>query len=537
MGSNAAPCSHSNLPRNALFMTFAKYLFAPALVFILTVGVQSQTPRRRAPARPAPAAAVTPQPTPEPAKRAQPAREPAAPKALAIVNGQPITTADIDPRVREAVESLEERILVTRRQVLELQINTQLLDMEARKRKVTPQHLYNLEVVKRVPNPSEAEIRKLIEDNRHQMEETDENSIRLQAVSLLRSTQEAKVSEELVRRLRAGIPVTMGVDVNSANLGPSAVLATVGGKPITAGLIIERLKPAIYKLRLGVYEAELEALERTINDLLLIAEANRRKVPPEEIVRTEISDKTRPPSEAEVAKFYDENKIRIGRDLDSVRNQLAEYLQEQNRQQLERAMAEKFRQGAQIRLLISEPQPPVQAISTDDDPSRGVATAPVTIVEFTDFQCPSCAAMHPVLEEVLKSYGNKVRLVVRDFPLAMHNYARKAAEAANAAHAQGKFFEYAALLFKRQDALDVPSLKKYASELGLDRAHFDAALDSGTFAEEVRGDIRDGEMYGIDSTPTIFVNGILLRTLSAGDLRAAIDRALGATSTTRTGTN
>lgn len=117
-----------------------------------------------------------------------------------------------------------------------------------------------------------------------------------------------------------------------------------------------------------------------------------------------------------------------------------------------------------------EPEPPIQAISVDDDPVRGEPNAAVTIVEFTDFQCPSCAAMNPVLDEVLKSYGNKVRLVVRDFPLEMHANARKAAEAANAAHAQGKFFEYTALLFKRQDALDVPSLKKYATEIGLDRA-------------------------------------------------------------------
>jgi protein-disulfide isomerase len=151
----------------------------------------------------------------------------------------------------------------------------------------------------------------------------------------------------------------------------------------------------------------------------------------------------------------------------------------------------------------------------------------VTIVEFTDFQCPACAAMHPVLEEVLKSYGNKVRFVVRDFPLNMHENARKAAEAANAANAQGKFFEYIAVLFKNQKALDVPSLKKYASDLGLDRVKFDAALDRGTYAAEVKKDISDGELYGVGSTPTIFVNGVQLRVLSADGLRAAIDRAAG----------
>src|SRR4030095_5245621 len=168
-----------------------------------------------------------------------------------------------------------------------------------------------------------------------------------------------------------------------------------------------------------------------------------------------------------------------------------------------------LRKGADIRWLITEPPQPVQLISVDDAPVRGDANAAVTIVEFTDFQCPACAAMHPVLDEVLKTYGSKVRLVVRDFPLTMHANARKAAEAANAAHAQGKFFEYIALLFKRQKALAVPSLKKYATELGVDRATFDAALDGGTFAAEVRHDISDGEVYGVNSTPTIFVNGVM----------------------------
>ena len=269
-----------------------------------------------------------------------------------------------------------------------------------------------------------------------------------------------------------------------------------------------------------------QALDLTINDLLLLAEANRRNVPPEEIVRKEISEKVRPPTEAEIAKFYSDNKSKIPGELASVSNQIASYLQEQDRQRLEKAQSERLRTGADIRLLISEPALPVQAISVDDDPVRGDANAPVTIVEFTDFQCPSCAAMQPILDEALKSYGSKVRLVVRDFPLAMHANARKAAEAANAAHAQGKFFEYTALLFKRQNALDVPSLKKYASELGLDRARFDAALDSGKYAAEVKHDIDDGQLYGVDSTPAIFVNGIALTEMSIEALRALIDRGL-----------
>jgi protein-disulfide isomerase len=242
-------------------------------------------------------------------------------------------------------------------------------------------------------------------------------------------------------------------------------------------------------------------------------------------VRTEISDKVHRPTEAEVAKFYSEHKASITGDLDSVRNQLVNYLQDQDQQRLEKDLSTRLRKNADIRWLITEPPQPVQNISVDDDPARGDVNAPVTIVEFTDFQCPACGAMHPVLEEVLKSYGNKVRFVVRDFPLAQHENAGKAAEAADAANAQGKFFEYTDILFKNQKALDVASLKQYASQIGLNRVRFDAELDKGIYTSEIKHDIEDGEIYGVGSTPTIFINGVKLKTLSADDLRAAIDKA------------
>jgi protein-disulfide isomerase len=352
--------------------------------------------------------------------------------------------------------------------------------------------------------------------------------MRQQVVAYLKSEIEGRLSEALVKRLRASNPVVNVTDVGAAGLAPGAVVATVAGRPITAGAINERLKPIAYKLRLNTYKLAKQALDLTINDLLLLAEANRRSVPPEEIIRKEISEKIHPPTEAEIAKFYSENKAKIPGDLSAVSNQIASYLQEQDRQRLELALSTKLRTGADIRMLISAPALPVQTISVDDDPVRGDANAPVTIVEFTDFQCPSCAAMQPIIEEVVKSYGNKVRWVVRDFPLTMHANSRKAAEAANAANAQGKFFEYIALLMQRQNALDTPSLKKYAGELGLDRARFDAELDSGKYAAEVKHDLDDGDLYGVDSTPAIFINGMALTEMSVEALRAAIDRGLAA---------
>ena len=495
------------------------------LIVILWFVATGQTTKRRAPVRKPTVTTPQPQPAAQPTPTTPPARPPAAPVSLVVLNGQTFTTADLDPAVRQELEGLDQKIADTRRNVFDVLINTTLLEVEAKKRRIDTHRLYELEVSSRVPTATPAQIKKFFDDNRQEFEGMDPAAANRQIAAYLHDEAENKLADDLVSRLRKSTPVVMGVDVNSPNLAPSSVLATIGGQPLKAETLLERLKPIIYKMQLESYELTKQRADQFVDDMLLLDEARRRQVGPEQIIRVEISDKIRDPTEEEVAKFYNDNKARISGDLNSIRNQIALYLQNQSRQQLEKQLSTQLRKNANIRWLLIEPAPPVQNISVDDDPARGDATAPVTIVEFTDFQCPACAAMHPVLEEALKSYGNKVRFVVRDFPLNQHEFARKAAEAANAANAQGKFFEYIAILFKNQKALDIPSLKKYASDLGLDRARFDAALDRGVYAEEVQKDVTDGEMYGVGSTPTIFINGVQLKILSAEGLKEAIDRA------------
>jgi protein-disulfide isomerase len=495
------------------------------LIIFLWSAAPGQTTKRRGAVRKPNVTTPQPQPVAQPAPSPQPARTPAAPVSLVVVNGQTFTTTDLDPAVRQELERLDDKIAEARRNVLDLQINTMLLEVEAKKRRIDTHRLYELEVSSRVPTATPAQIKKFFDDNRQEFEGMDPAAANRQIAAYLHDEAENKLADDLVNRLRKSNPVAMGMDINSPNLGPTSVVATVAGQPLNAYTLLERLKPIIYKMKFEAYELAKQRAERLVDDMLLLDEARRRQVGPEQIIRTEISDKVRNPTEEEVTKFYSDNKARISGDLNSVRNQIALYLQNESRQSLEKDLSARLRKSANIRWLITEPAQPIQNVSVDDDPARGDANAPVTIVEFTDFQCPACAAMHPVLEEVLKSYGSKVRFVIRDFPLNQHEYARKAAEAANAANAQGKFFEYIAILFKNQKALDVPSLKKYASELGLDRARFDAALDRGVYAAEVQKDVTDGELYGVGSTPTIFINGVQLNTLSADALREAIDRA------------
>jgi protein-disulfide isomerase len=349
---------------------------------------------------------------------------------------------------------------------------------------------------------------------------------RPQLVAYVRLQQEKKLLADLAERLRKRLVVVMGVDINSPSLSPNATLATVAGRVLSAGPVLERLKQIVFELRIHAYEETKRAIDQTIYNLLVVEEARRRNIGPEVIIRTEITDKFRSPTEDEVAKFYAENKDRIEGDLASNRTMIANYLEQSQQTSLERALSEKLRSRSTISVMLKEPEAPVVSVSADDDPSRGDPNAPVSLIVFTDFQCPSCAYNHPLIDEVVDAYGKNVRLVVRDFPLAMHENARLAAEAANAAFAQGKFFEYIQLLFKNQKALDVASLKKYAGEVGLNRVKFDAALDRRTYAAEVDKDIDDGRLYGVLGTPTVFVNGVKVRNLTAETLREAIDRAL-----------
>jgi protein-disulfide isomerase len=153
--------------------------------------------------------------------------------------------------------------------------------------------------------------------------------------------------------------------------------------------------------------------------------------------------------------------------------------------------------------------------------------------KFTDFACPTCAVEQPVFDRLVTEFGAQVKFVVRDFPLNQHKDAIKAAEAAEAARAQGKYWEYTSVLYANQSALKIENLKHYATQVGLDRAKFDSELDHGRFNVQVQQDISDGEKLRIDSTPTFFVNGKRVRDISYEGLKAAIQTALRVSTVTR----
>ncbi len=146
-------------------------------------------------------------------------------------------------------------------------------------------------------------------------------------------------------------------------------------------------------------------------------------------------------------------------------------------------------------------------IAAADAPSFGPTTAKVTIVEFSDFQCPYCSRAANTVKQIKEKYGDKVHFVFREFPLSFHQNAHLAAEASLAANAQGKFWQYHDKLFANQNALDRASLEKYAKEVGLKEPEFKKALDDKQYAAKVDADVKLGGEVSVNGTPTMFLNG------------------------------
>jgi protein-disulfide isomerase len=257
-----------------------------------------------------------------------------------------------------------------------------------------------------------------------------------------------------------------------------------------------------------LYDGRRNALESIIADRLIAEAATAKGVTPAEYEQTEMAARTTPVGEADVVTFYQANIGQMqGRSLELMSPAIRNYLQDQGSQMARlRFLADLRASGPEVRVLFDAPRHEIAL--TDADPSAGDAAAPVTIVEFSDFQCPFCQSVAPTLKKVREAYGDKVRLVWKDFPLTqIHPQAFKAGEAAHCAGDQGKFWEFHDRLFGNQETLQTTDLKAHAAAVGLDAAAFDSCLDTSKYGERVRDGVAEGTRLGVASTPTIYVNG------------------------------
>jgi protein-disulfide isomerase len=450
------------------------------------------------------------------------------PETVAIVDTVKIASNDIKKATRESVSELQRQVIEARKNELDMTINSRLLAMEAKKRGLSTTKLLEQEVVAKVKSPTPAEAQAFYDQNKARIKEEFKDVAEEIIAYLLDQRQRLeakKFADELRQASETKVLITeITPPTNQAER--ARILATVKGEPITSGELEDSLKPLIFDVQQQVYKLRKDELDLTINDILLTQEAQRRKITTNALLDAEV--KPQPVTDEQARAFYEENKERVSGDLVQTKNAIRQYLEQVELRRAQRVFVEKLRAAAAIQVFLVAPESPVFSISTIDQPSLGSANAPVTIIAFTDYQCPSCAVMHQNLERLMKEYGDKARLVARDFPLTQHTEASKAAEAAEAAREQGRYWEYVQVLLRNQSALGVEQLKSYATEIGLDRTRFDSGLDSGKFAELVQRDVEEGMKLGLKATPTLFLNGRRVSVKSYDDLKAQVDALLTA---------
>ena len=287
----------------------------------------------------------------------------------------------------------------------------------------------------------------------------------------------------------------------------SEVVATVQGQPISFETLQSTMRGQLLKLDFERYEAMRNQLDALVNRRLYEMEADARGISREELERVEIREKQEPVGPALVRSFYDKNQDRMSQSFEEMEGRLTALLTQQAQRARREAFARELRERYEVRIHL---KPPRVEVSADDDPYKGSASAPVTLIEFSDFQCPYCRRVQSVLERLMTAYEGKLKLVYRDFPLRrIHPDAQKAAEAAQCADEQGAFWPYHDRLFNSTD-LGIEHLKQYAIEIGLDGGLFDACLDSGRFYQEVQDDMDDAIAAGVSAAPSFFVNGLLI---------------------------
>jgi protein-disulfide isomerase len=298
------------------------------------------------------------------------------------------------------------------------------------------------------------------------------------------------------------------------NPAPTDVVAAVGSTSITLAQVDDRAmrQPAGnfggVRLSQAIYDARRGAIEEIANEILLDQEAKARGIDRAALEQQDITSKVPSITDDEISSWYEQNKNRVqGATLPQVHDAIRTYLTREHAGEARERYLDQLKAKTNIRVML---EPPRQTIATANRPSKGPANAPVEVIEFSDFQCPFCLRAHPIVAQVLNTYGDRIHFVYRHYPLSIHADARPAAEASQCADEQGKFWPYYEALFGDASHLADADLKQRAAQLGMNTAQFNACVDSHKYKGEVEIDMHAGDEAGVSGTPAFFINGRLL---------------------------
>jgi protein-disulfide isomerase len=306
------------------------------------------------------------------------------------------------------------------------------------------------------------------------------------------------------------------------------VVAEFNGVKVKASEAFTQVKTRLFDLEEEVYRTKEQAINDYVDQKILEMEAQKQKLSREELLEKEVGTvATKEVSEEEITEFLASKGLSLN-DKRIKKEDVKEYLKFRQKFEKQQQYVTKLREAAKVKILVSEPEAPKLAVTTEGQPTWGSSKAPVTIVEFSDFQCPFCARAVPIIEKIKQEYGpEKVRLVFHHLPLPNHNRAVPASLAASCANEQGKFWEMHNMLFENQAKLEDADLKSYAKKLALDETKFSECYDKKAHMDRIEASKKEGEKAGISATPSFVINGVLIQGAQPFErFKEKIDRAL-----------
>ncbi|MEQ1573722.1 MAG: DsbA family protein [Vicinamibacterales bacterium] len=295
--------------------------------------------------------------------------------------------------------------------------------------------------------------------------------------------------------------------------------------------------PASYqRVRQDLYAGRRRALDAIVSDAALKSEAAKRGVNAEDLLSLEATKRAPATSDLDISRFLAATPLPAGTSPDRLRPTVAAYLAQKANEEARGRYLDELRSSLGRRLSDTLAPPRVEVHGDTWNPTSGPTDAAVQLTVFSDFECPYCKRFEPTLTKLMETYRERIRIVWRHFPLAIHEKAFPAALAAQCAHDQGRFWAYHDVLFANQGRLADADLKRMAREIGVTMSVFESCLDSGTHRDQIQSDLRAGGRLGVTGTPTVFINGrVLIGALDQSEYEKAIVEELAADSTGRGG--
>jgi len=313
---------------------------------------------------------------------------------------------------------------------------------------------------------------------------------------------------------------------NAIAQNDSDIVAQVGDLKVTRADLNKEEEGKLLQARYQYYQAESKALDELVAQKILEVEAKKENLTVEQLMDRDIKSKIEDPTDDQMRVFYE--GLETEQPYEAVRDKILSKIRQVRTQ---RATAEYVRKLREQISVVIELAPPNASVDLQNATFRGSQHAPVTLVEFADYECPYCQKVAPEINQLQADLGDKLAIVYKDFPLPMHSHAEKAAEAARCAGKQGKFWEYHDMLFHNKQ-LEVDQLKEQANSLKLDPSAFDKCLDSGEEAADVARDRSEGQRLGLNGTPSFFVNGHFFSgDVDYNGLRRIVEQQLSESST------